>query len=101
MAKKGSGHNIIANSTERQKLKAMLTEITHSFRKIEDERDQIKAIVSDASDAFGLDKKVISRIAKMMYKQSYADYKAEQEHFELLYETLVEGLTVVEGGKAA
>jgi hypothetical protein len=96
MGKKSAGHNIIANAQERQKLKAMLAEATHCFERIDDEREQVKTIISDAAEQFGVDKKVLNKIAKMMYKHNYADYKAEQEHFEILYETLVEGLTVVD-----
>lgn len=95
MVKKHAGQQIISNTDERQKLKAMLSEVTFSYQRIDDERDQIKTIIADASEQTGLDKKMLSKIAKMMYKHNYDDYKSEQEHFELLYETLVEGLTTI------
>ena len=74
---------------ERQKLKAMLVEMTHGYSKVDAERDAIKEIADEAVRQFEIPKKIINKLARTMYKRNYADLQAEQEDFETLYETLV------------
>jgi len=82
-----------SNPNDRQKLKLAIGEITKCLLRIDSEREAMKEIISDASTKYGVDKKMIRKIATTMYKHNYADVQAENEEFETLYETLVEGRT--------
>lgn len=89
-------NKLLTSKEQRAKFKALLGEITHAFQRIDDEREGIKEMIEDGSKTYALDKKTIRKMAVTMYKHNYADVKAENEHFEDLYETLVEGkLSVV------
>lgn len=79
------------NNQERQKFKAMLAEITFCLERIDGEKEQMKEIIGDASKKYGIKKGIIAKMARVMYRHSYADVQAENRHFETLYETLVEG----------
>ena len=84
-----SDRNIPTNETERKKLKAMIVEMTNALSRIDGEREHMKDIAGVASEEFGLEKKIINKLARTMYKNNYADLQAENEHFEFLYEALV------------
>jgi hypothetical protein len=85
--------NVIIPSSpnDRQQIKLKIVEITNSFSKIDAEKDHIKEILSDAEAKFGIKKKLISKMARTMYKHSYDTLQQENEDFSTLYETLVEG----------
>lgn len=80
-----------SNPNDRQKLKMAIGEITNCLLRMDSERDAMKEIIADASKKYEVDKKMIRKIATTMYKSNYADVQAENEEFELMYETLVEG----------
>lgn len=81
----------LPNAAERIKLKSMLVEMTKLMQQNDDNREAMKDIAEAAQEAFGIKKKYVSKLAKTMYKHNYADLQAENEHFELLYENLIEG----------
>lgn len=95
MAKKdqeaSKGKNILNNPDERKKFKSSLSAITHQFQLIDDQKESIKEQVAELSAMYGLDKKIIRKMAATMYKHSYADVLEENRHFEELYETVIEG----------
>ena len=80
---------------EKAKLKGMLSEMTHCLQRIDDEKEQKADIAGNIKDAFSLEKRQVNKLASVMYKHNYADIQAENEHFEYLYESLVEGKKVV------
>lgn len=82
------------NEKERQELKAMLVEITHCLSRVDNEREQIKEILKAGEEKTGIKKKQLRKLANTMYRQDYASVQAEHEHFETLYESLVEGRKV-------
>lgn len=82
---------ILSNEADRKALKAMLVEITNSLSKIDNEREQITETVSAAESKFGIKKKIVRKLATTMYKHDYQSIVEENDHFTLLYETLVEG----------
>ena len=82
---------IPSDPAERDKMKGMLTEITHRLRQIDDNREAMKEIADEVVKNYGLQKKIVTKLARTMYKHNYADLQSENEHFEVLYETLVEG----------
>jgi radical SAM superfamily enzyme len=72
----------------------MVSEMTYCLDKIDKQRDHMKEIASDAAESFDIPKKLVNRMARIMFKQAYADLCAENEHFELLYETVIENKKV-------
>ena len=85
-----------SDPADRQKFKAMLSEMTHCLSRADSEKEQMKEICEEAFDQFGIAKKTINKLAKTMYKHSYADLQSENEDFEFLYEALVLGNNAVE-----
>ena len=83
--------NVPTSDKEVQTLKTMISEMTYCLDKIDQQRDQMKEIASDAAESFEVPKKLINKMARTMFKHAYADLCAENEHFERLYETVVEG----------
>ena len=94
MAKKeleaSKGKNILNDPDERKKFKSSLSAITHQFQLIDDQKESIKEQVAELSAMYGLDKKIIRKLAATMYKHSYTDVLEENRHFEELYETVIE-----------
>lgn len=95
MAKKeleaSKGSNVLKSPEERKKFKSALSAVTHQFQLIDDQKESIKENVAELSAMYGLDKKIIRKLAMTMYKHSYADVLEENRHFEELYETVIEG----------
>ena len=75
---------------ERKILKTMVSEMTFCLEEIDNQREQMKDIASEAVDKFDIPKKLVNKMARTMYKQAYADLCAENEHFEELYENVIE-----------
>jgi Glu-tRNA(Gln) amidotransferase subunit E-like FAD-binding protein len=67
------------------------------MRDIDVHRDSIKETVESMAVDYGLDKKVINKLAKTMYKSNYGSLQEENNHFAMLYEILVEGKLRMEG----
>lgn len=80
-----------SNPNDRQKLKMAIGEMTNCLLRIDSERDAMKEIIAEASKQYGVEKKMLRKIATTMYRHNYADVQQENEEFEILYETLVEG----------
>ena len=85
------GANILNNPEERKKFKSSLATITHYFQLIEDQKEGITETITDLSEEYGLDKKLIRKLATTMFKHNYSSLQEENRHFESLYEILVEG----------
>ena len=83
--------SVPSSPADRQKFKLMLVEMTKCLQKIDDERESIKEIANSAQEQFSVKKKLVSKLARTMYKRNYADLQSENDDFESLYETLVEG----------
>lgn len=77
--------------SDRQKMKTMLSEITHCMKRVDDEKEAIKEIVTEISNEFSVPKKLVNKIARTMHKCNYNDVQSENQHFAELYESLVEG----------
>ena len=82
---------VISNPDERKEFKALLVEITNCLLRIDAEREAMKEIVDAGKEKFEVQPKLIRKLASTMYKHNYADVQAENEHFEYLYEALVNG----------
>jgi hypothetical protein len=91
------GANILNNPEERKKFKSMLAVLTKHMADIDLHRQSIKETVEDMAAEYGLDKKVINKLAKTMYKSNYGSLQEENNHFAMLYEILVEGKLRMDG----
>ena len=90
MAKqKDDKSNIITNPEELNKFKQVLVTITHYLQIIDDQKEAIKETVEDAAGDYGIDKRIIRKLANTLFKHNYADIQEENQHFEFLYEALV------------
>lgn len=85
------GANILNNPEERKKFKSALATVTHYLQQIDDTKEGMKETVEALSADYGLDKKVINKLARTMYKHNYGSLQEENRHFETLYELLIEG----------
>lgn len=72
-----------------KQLKQMIAEITHCYSRMDSEREQAKEIAAAAAETFGIEKKMVNKIARTMYKHNYASLQQENEEFEQLYESIV------------
>lgn len=79
------------NESDRRKMKAMIVEMTNCLLRVDSERELLKEISAAASEEFGIKKALINKLARTMFKNNYADLQAENEHFEFLYEAVVDG----------
>lgn len=79
------------NASERIELKNLLVEMTKIFQQNDDNKEVMKDLAKAAEEKFGIKKKLVTKLAKTMYKHNYADLQQENEHFSYLYESLVEG----------
>lgn len=83
--------NILNDPEERKKLKSALAGVTHYFQMIDDHKESIKESVEGISQQYNLDKKLVRKLVTTMYKRNYQTLQDENKHFEILYETLIEG----------
>lgn len=86
-----SNATVPSSPADRQKFKTMLVEMTNAMQRADDEKESIKEIANAAQEQFSVKKKTVMKLARTMYKRNYADLQAENEDFETLYETLIEG----------
>ena len=85
------GHiNIPSSPADRQKIKMMITEMTHAMQRIADERSALKDIAAAIAKDFDIPKKQVSKLAKTWFKRDFSDVQAEHEDFETLYEAVLE-----------
>ncbi len=82
--------NIITDPKKLADFKQVLVAITRDFQIIDDRKEAIKETVEEAATIYSVDKKIIRKLASVMYKSNYNDIQEENEHFSLLYETLIE-----------
>lgn len=85
------GKNVLNNAEERKRFKSALATVTHYFQQADDAKEGASETIADLSAEYGLDKKTIRKLASTMYKHNYGSLQEENRHFEILYETVVEG----------
>mgnify|MGYP000338845105 CR=1 FL=1 len=85
--------SVLASPADRKAMKAMIVEMTNCLERIDGEKEQMKDIAEAAEEKFSIKKKFVNKMARTMYKHNYADLQQESEHFEILYETVVEGIS--------
>lgn len=85
------GANVLNSDDERKKFKSALAVLTQYYQEIDDAREGAKETVAALSAEYGIEKAMITKIARTMYKHEYATILEENRHFEIVYETVVEG----------
>lgn len=85
------GKFALNNPEERKRLKSALATVTHYFQQSDDAKEGASETIADLSAEYGLDKKTIRKLATTMYKHNYGSLQEENRHFEILYETVIEG----------
>lgn len=88
---KESKGNILADPEIRKKFKSALATVTHYFQQADDAREGAKETVADLAAEYGVDKKLVRKLAVTMYKHNYGSLQEENRHFEVMYETVIEG----------
>lgn len=89
--KASTGKNVLTNTEERKRLKSALATVTHYFQQADDAKEGASETIADLSAEYGLDKKIIRKLASTMYKHNYGSLQEENNHFAILYEVVVEG----------
>jgi hypothetical protein len=87
---KNEAVNVLTDPKELLRLKQVLIAITRDFQIIDDRKEAIKETVAEAATLYSVDKKLVRKLASVMYKSNYADIQEENDHFSLLYETLID-----------
>lgn len=83
--------NVLADPEMRKKFKSALAIVTNYFQQMDDIKEGVKETVDELANEYGLDKKQVRKLALTMYKHNYGSLMEETRHFELLYETVIEG----------
>ena len=81
---------IPTNPEDLRKMKGMIVEMTNCLQRIEDEKEHMKDIADAGEEKFAIKKKYLNKLARVMFKHNYSDLQTENEHFEYLYEAVVE-----------
>jgi hypothetical protein len=81
--------NQISNPADREKLLKVIREVSDSMARAQGEKEYIREAIADISKQLQLPKKIVSKMAKVYFKQNYDEEVAVQDQFETLYETIV------------
>lgn len=84
-----SEENVTVTVEDKKALLDAVVQISLSLGKIDTEREHIKDIAQGAEDTFGIKKKYINKMAKVMHAKTFADLREESSHFESLYEIII------------
>lgn len=85
------GKNVLNDPKVRTEFKSRLSAVTHYFQAADDAKEGASETIADLSAEFGLDKKIVRKLATTMYKHNYSSLQEENRHFEILYEMVIEG----------
>jgi hypothetical protein len=81
--------NQISNPADREKLLKVIREVSDSMARAQGEQEYIREAIADISKELQLPKKIVTKMAKVYFKQNYDEEVAVQDQFETLYETIV------------
>lgn len=81
--------NQISNPADREKLLKVIREVSDSMARAQGEKEYIREAIADISKQLQLPKKIVTKMAKVYFKQNYDEEVAVQDQFETLYETIV------------
>ena len=81
--------NQISNPADREKLLKVIREVSDSMARAQGEKEYIREAIADISKQLQLPKKIVTKMAKVYFKQNYDEEVAVQDQFTTLYETVV------------
>ena len=84
---------IPSNPVTRKQIRDAVIEISDSLTRIASERALIKSIVDEKAEGFGLEKKVLKKMATTWFKDSFSKDVAESEDFAAIYEIVLQQTT--------
>jgi hypothetical protein len=71
-------------------LKGAIDEIVIVMYKMDANKNEMKDIMNSTFDALKVPKKIIRKMARVQYKQSFQEEVAESKEFETLFESMTE-----------
>ena len=91
MAKEKKVYVSITSLSEDQKrrLKGVIVEVSNSLTRQDSEKDYQKEALSDIATEFSIDKKIVTKMAKTFYKDSFDQDVESFEAFEQWYDGLL------------
>lgn len=78
-----------SSKSDKEKIKNMLQVVTGEMQMIEDRRSSIKDTIAALHEEFKIPKKILTKLAKTMYKHDYSDVTHEIDVFQLCYEGII------------
>lgn len=75
-------------SEDQAKIKKAVTELSDSLTRIAAERDLQKSILDEMKEKLDMDKKILRKMAKTYYNDSFDKDLTEHEKFETLYKSI-------------
>ena len=75
---------------ELKEVRSCIDEMVECMYKLDNEKTLMKDIVDTTFDKFKIPKKILRKIAKTKYKQSFQEQVSEQNEFEALFEGISE-----------
>jgi len=78
----------ITDPAAKKKIRDGLDEISHAKTRVAAERDLIKEIINKLHEDHNIEKKILRKMAKVHHEASFDDEVAENDEFEILYETI-------------
>ena len=63
--------NILNDPDKRKRFKSALATVTHYFQGIDDHKESIKETVEVISEEYWVEKKIVRKLASVMYKHNY------------------------------
>ena len=80
---------VVVTPEDKKALLDQIVQITHCLARQDTEKANINDIAGSAQDKFGVKKKYITKMAKVMYAKTFNDVQEEAAHFEALYEMII------------
>lgn len=74
---------------DKQKVKAVLVEVSNSLTRIDAEKEFVKDAIDAASKIHEIPKKTLNKMAKVFHKNNYAQELSSIEEFTTMYENIV------------
>lgn len=78
----------ITNPVDVKAIRGVIDELINSMVRESSEKELRKEILIEAKEKYGLDKKIVSRIAKDRFKDTHAKTINEAEDYQTIYDTL-------------
>jgi hypothetical protein len=85
-----SGFTLPSNPADRKKIRDIFFEMAGVQQAIKDRREDYKGYVEVLTETYQIPKKLISKVAKIVFDHNYEDVSEEHAGVELIYEGIME-----------